>query len=39
MPDVAGLIAYRQPDGHVAVAVSRRLAGAFHPAAARTSTR
>jgi len=39
MPDVAGLIAYRQSDGHVAVAVSRRLVGAFHPAAARTSTR
>jgi thiamine biosynthesis lipoprotein len=31
MPEMAGIIAYRGPDGRVAVAVSRRLTAAFHP--------
>ena len=38
MPAVSGLIAYRQRDGRVSVAVSKRLAGAFHPAASRALT-
>jgi thiamine biosynthesis lipoprotein len=33
-PDMAGAIAYRKTDGNVAVAVSRRLTGRFHAAAA-----
>jgi thiamine biosynthesis lipoprotein len=30
-PGMAGVIAYRKPDGRVGVTVSRRLAGRFHP--------
>jgi len=30
-PGMAGVVAYRAPDGRVGVAVSRRLAGRFHP--------
>jgi hypothetical protein len=29
---IAGLISYRRPDGHLGVALSRRLDGLFHPA-------
>jgi FAD:protein FMN transferase len=36
-PEVAGLIASREPDGRVKIAVSKRLAGAFHPAARSTT--
>jgi len=31
-PDMAGAIAYRKPDGSIAVAISQRLVGKFHPA-------
>ena len=31
-PGMSGLIAYRQPDGRIGVAMSSRLKGAFHPA-------
>jgi len=37
-PEMAGAIAYRTTDGRIAVAVSRRLAGRFHPVA-ESSTR
>jgi thiamine biosynthesis lipoprotein len=37
-PALAGVIAYRRSDGHVGVAVSRRLLGSFHPAPTRTPT-
>jgi thiamine biosynthesis lipoprotein len=33
-PGMAGVIAYRQADGRIGVAVSQRLTGRFHPAAA-----
>jgi FAD:protein FMN transferase len=32
VPVMSGVIAYRKPDGNLGVAVSKRLAGAFHPA-------
>jgi FAD:protein FMN transferase len=31
-PDMAGVIAYRKADGSIAIAMSRRLVGKFHPA-------
>jgi thiamine biosynthesis lipoprotein len=37
-PGMAGLIAYRKPDGSLGVALSRRLVGKFHPAADPRST-
>jgi thiamine biosynthesis lipoprotein len=38
-PDMAGAIAYRKTDGSIAVSLSRRLIGRFHPAAERRSSR
>jgi hypothetical protein len=35
---MAGIIAYRKPDGSLGVALSRRLVGKFHPAADPRST-